>query len=141
MVESLVARDAQGIEAVFEGMHVVDADGHAVGVVDIVRIGEAEAVEAGPSPQPIEAPAQAGEQGPGVDVPGLPPAELMRYGFEPGLPGGVEHILFREGYIRVVHQHLFRHADVSYASARQIARVEGRTVVLSVPEAALARAA
>ncbi len=93
------------IEQVFEGMRVVDADRNKVGTVELVKMGDPEAVT-------------TQGQDTGLDEPHLPPPFADR--------------LLRIGFIKVNRKGLFSR-DV-YVAATEIDRVNDDTVVLAVPQ-------
>ena len=93
------------IEQVHEGMRVVDADGNKVGTVELVKMGDPEAVT-------------TEGQDTGLDEPNLPPPFADR--------------LLRIGFLKVDRKGLFAR-DV-YVASTEIDRVDNDTVVLSLPQ-------
>jgi hypothetical protein len=93
------------IEQVHEGMRVLDADGDKVGTVELVKMGDPEAVT-------------TKGQDTGLGEPRLPPPFADR--------------LLRIGFLKVDRTGLFTR-DV-YVAATEIDRVDNDTVVLSVPQ-------
>jgi hypothetical protein len=109
------------IARVYEGMTVVDAEGKWVGEVELVRMGDPEALTT------------QGQYRDAVTVDGRGYAEG-----EPDVPRGLRESLLRVGYIKVRRDGVAgigktRH----YARADEIADVSGDRVVLSVPEVKL----
>lgn len=103
------------ITQVTEGMRVIDADGEEVGVVDIVRLSDPDAVT-------VQAP--VGAAGSLSDLLGETAVE------EPEVPADAAARLLRGGYLKVDGEEPF---DVAvYVEADQIADVSDDVVQLSV---------
>jgi len=103
------------IAQVTEGMRVIDADGEEVGVVDIVRLSDPDAVT-------VQAPVGAAGS--------LPDRLGTEDSDEPDVPADVAARLLRTGYLKVDGEEPF---DVAlYVAADQISDVSGDVVQLSV---------
>lgn len=102
------------ITQVTEGMRVIDADGAEVGVVDLVRMSDPDAVT-------VQAP--VGDTTP-ADLAGTPGVD------EPDVPADVAARLLRAGYLKVDGEEPF---DVAvYVEADQIEDVRDNVVQLNV---------
>ena len=109
------------IARVYEGMSVVDAEGKWVGEVELVRMGNPEALTT------------QGQYRDAVTVDGRWYAEG-----EPDVPRGLRESLLRVGYIKVRRDGVAGIGKANhYARADEIAEVSGDRVALSVPEAKL----
>ena len=118
--------DSLAISRVREGMDVFDADGDKVGEVDLVRMGDPEAVTT------------EGQEAPGgVDDGGLIGDVARAFGArdEPRVPDSLRARMIHDGFIRIDGGFL---GKTRYAIADQIARVEGDGVRLSVTKDELA---
>ncbi|MDM8084305.1 hypothetical protein QUV83_05965 [Cellulomonas cellasea] len=123
MTGELPFDDPGPIAHVREGMKVVDVEGHEVGKVGFVRMGDPEAVTA-----------RGQEPGGGGGIIGAVAAAMND---EERLPRQARDELARIGYLRID-----RHALGGwhrFASSAQVARVEGDVVHLSAREADLVR--
>ncbi len=123
MTEGMPFDDPGPIAHVREGMKVVDVEGHEVGKVGFVRMGDPDAVTA-----------RGQEAGGGGGIIGAVAAALTD---EERLPQQARDELARVGYVRIDRhgwggRHLF-------ASSTQVARVEGGVVHLGAREADLVR--
>ena len=109
------------IQRVYEGMRVVDADGKDIGKVEMVKMGDPEAITT-----------QGNEVG---TVSGFVPLD-NEYN-EPEVPQPIRDDLLRYGFIKVDGPGLF---DTDrYFRADVITSVEGDCVCIGLPEARLAR--
>jgi hypothetical protein len=120
----MCADQSEPIAQVFRGMTVVDNAGAEVGKVELVKMGD---------PEAITTQGQRVGENEGV-VRAL--AESI-FGSEPDVPGPLAGRLLRLGYIKVDGKHLLE-AD-RYVASDQIAGVDQEIVRLNVPKDELAR--
>jgi len=120
--------DSLPISRVREGMDVYDADGDKVGEIDMVRMGDPEAV----TTEGQEAPGAADDAGLIGDV-----ARAFGARDEPRVPESLRARMIHDGFIRIDGGFL---GKTRYAISEQIARVEGDGVRLSVSKDELATA-
>lgn len=108
------------IEQVREGMVVRDSNGTELGHVELVRMGDPDAVTGLRDDQPerLRAPHEALTQ--------------VFGGEEPKLPDEHAHQLLRIGFVKIDSQGVFNRD--AYASADQIERVDGDVVHLAVDQ-------
>jgi hypothetical protein len=106
------------------GMRVIDARGDEVGKVDLVRMGDAEAVTT------------AGNDGSPTDLMGRVAQAVLPDEREPDVPEPLRTNLLRTGYMKIDGPDL-RDTD-RYASSEQVREVSGDTVRLKVARDALA---
>jgi hypothetical protein len=112
-VESAI--DELPVSHVREGMDVVDAEGKKIGEVDMVRLGDPEAVT-------LAGQEEAGARGGMID------AMLGVFGDRPDVPETIRNRLIHDGFIRI-DGGLF--GPTRYALADQVAGVVGDTVRLN----------
>lgn len=105
------------LEQVQVGMSVVDADGDELGRVEFVR-----------APDPKAAAFEERIDSSPVSLISLGIGSII--GVEPKAPPKMALRLFRQGYLKVAAPHFW--AENYYAAGDAIARVEGRTVFLSL---------
>jgi hypothetical protein len=98
-------------------MEVADATGERIGKVTDVRIGDPDAIDIG------------GEESP--TLPGEGFALAMGAHREPNVAAGLVGRLLRNGYIKIDDRRRFRRDHHYYATADQIAGVDGNTVRLN----------
>ena len=120
--------DSLPIARVHEGMDVFDADGDKIGEVDMVRLGDPEAVTTAGQ----EAPAGADNSGLIGDV-----ARVFGAHDEPRVAESLRARMIHDGFIRIDGGFL---GKTRYAIADQVARVEADGVRLSVTKDELATA-
>ncbi|QYC42443.1 hypothetical protein Nocox_24200 [Nonomuraea coxensis DSM 45129] len=113
-----------GISQVHTGMKVVDRDGKEIGTVELVKMGD---------PQAVTTDGQKPERGPGF-VPVL--SDVFRDA-EPGLPPVLAARLLRTGFVKVDGRGLF--ARDLYVAPEQVARIEDNVVHLSTDGDSLAK--
>jgi hypothetical protein len=116
------------ISRVREGMDVYDADGDKVGEIDMVQMGDPEAV----TTEGQEAPGGADDSGLIGDV-----ARVFGARDEPLVPESLRARMIHDGFIRIDGGFL---GKTRYAISDQIAQVEGDGVRLSVSKDELATA-
>jgi hypothetical protein len=127
------------LEQVWEGMDVLDADGKHIGKIELVKMGDPEAVTA----QGNEMPAVEGVTYPplsaaaGMPLLGAtgpsPVAPLIQNDLVPDVPEPRRSNLMRTGFIRVDSDGWF--APDRYVSANEVAGVEDNTVRLTLHKA------
>jgi hypothetical protein len=115
------SRDAgsvrERVALIREGMEVADATGERIGKVTDVRIGDPDAIDFG------------GEESPTRPAEGF--ALAMGAHREPNVAAGLVGRLLRNGYIKIDDRRRFRRDHHYYATADQIAGVDGNTVRLN----------
>jgi hypothetical protein len=107
------------IQRVYEGMKVVDADGKDIGKVEMVKMGDPEAMTT-----------QGNEVGPAAGI-----VPLDNEYDEPEVPQPIRDDLLRVGFIKVDGANLFD--SDRYFRADVIEAVEGDTVRIRLPESRL----
>jgi uncharacterized protein YrrD len=115
----IAAGPGGGIKEVMEGMRVLDASGEELGKVEIVKIGDPEAVTVG-----ADMPREGGII---EDI-----AEAFGGVEEPAVPEPLRSRFLRSGYIKIDGKGWI---DTDrYVSAEHIAGVTGDTVTLTLPK-------
>ena len=93
-----------------EGMRVIDATGEEIGTVEVVRMGDPQAMSLGPD---------AGTED-----------RIVEWVDEPDLPASLRARLLRTGFIKVDVKGLFKGSR--YVAAEEIDSVSGDTVTLAI---------